>query len=68
MSRSISYLLALGLVLLGIITILFLQDPVMRLFGSERAALYVALLGGLLALAGIILAGFTAIASMRNGS
>jgi hypothetical protein len=66
MNRSTSYLLALALVLLGIVAILFLQDPAMRLFRSERAALYVALLGGLLALAGVILAGFTAIASMRS--
>jgi hypothetical protein len=68
MSRSTSYLLALALVLLGIITILFLQDPAMRLFGSERAALYVALLGALLLLAGVVLAGFTAISSMRGAN
>jgi hypothetical protein len=66
MNRSSSYLLALVLVLLGMVVILFLQDPVQRLLGSERAALYVALLGGLLVLAGLILAGTTAIASLRN--
>jgi hypothetical protein len=66
MNRSTSYLLALGLAVLGIVAILFLQDPAMRLFGSERAALYVALLGAILVLAGIVLAGFTAIASMRS--
>jgi hypothetical protein len=68
MNRSTSYLLALALVLLGIITILFLQDPAMRLFGSERAALYVALLGAVLLLAGVVLAGFTAITGLRSAS
>jgi hypothetical protein len=67
MNRSSSYLLALVLVLLGMVAMLFLQDPAQRLLGSERAALYVALLGGLLVLAGLILAGTTAIASLRNG-
>jgi hypothetical protein len=66
MNRSTAYLFALALVLLGASAILFLQDPAMRLFGSERAALLVALLGGLLAVAGIILAGFTAITRMRS--
>ena len=68
MSRSTSYLLALALVLLGIIAILFLQDPAMRLFSAEQAALYVAVLGAVLLLAGVVLAGFTAIASMRSAS
>jgi hypothetical protein len=68
MNRSISYLLALVLVLLGIITILFLQDPAMRLFSSERAALYIAFLGAFLLLAGVVLAGFTVIASIRSAS
>ena len=68
MNRSTSYLLALVLILLGIISILFLQDPAMRLFSSERAALYVAFLGAILLLAGVILAGFTAITSMRSAS
>lgn len=66
MMRSTSYFLALTLFLLGIVAILFLQDPAMRLFNSEQAALYVALLGGLLILAGLVLAGVTAIANMRS--
>ncbi len=71
MKRSTSYLLALGLVLLGVIAILFLQDPAMRLFSSERATLYVAFLGAILllagvVLAGVVLAGFTAIASTHS--
>jgi hypothetical protein len=66
MSRSTSYVLALALVVLGAVAILLLQDPAMRLFASEQAALYVALLGGLIVLAGIVLAAFTAAASMRR--